>query len=600
MTEDDVAMAGNISYRIDARDGTLNCFSVEMKFDSGSGDAELCMPVWTPGSYAVVDFAGQVMDLKAYGPGNREKKVHKKDKSTWVVRGDGGSITVRYRVHAHSVNVHACFIDTDRLTINGAGAYLYVRGMEHLPAEVEILPPPGWDKVSTGLAQTGKWSFRAENYDVLIDSPIEAGTHEVHRFEVAGKEHELALYGKGNIDTGKFLADLKRIVASEISIMKDVPYRRYVFIYQMIPKGGGGLEHLNSTHCITDPFDFTERSDYLSVLELFSHEFFHLWNVKRLRPRALGPFDYSRENYTKLLWVSEGFTSYFELTAIRKGKVSTPAEFLRALAREMETFMNTPGRNYQSAEESSFDTWIKFYRRNENTVNSVVSYYNKGCLIGMLLDLFIISATGGKRRLDDVMRLLYRTTYKKGVGFTEEDFRNACKTVSGKDIRAFYSKCVAGRGDLPFEKYLGLAGLKLETERNGEKGSLHILMSRENKSVVASVLEGGPAADAGIYPKDEIIAINGMRTKGEDLKARIGELVPGETAQVLVAREGLLKGVKVKVGRRPAKLTVKQNEKATAGQKSAYEHWSYAKWKDGIDYEGVKDPLRYTEYMQIL
>ena len=593
-------MSETIRYRVDGKDATLNCFNVEMTFNSGMDEVELCMPVWTPGSYSVVDYAGHIVDLAAYSDSGRERKIWKKDKSTWAMDGNGGPVTVKYRVHAHSVNVHASFIDSDRMTINGAGAFLYIRGKEHLPAEVEIVPHDGWERVSTGLPSTGKWTFRAENYDILIDSPIEVGSHEVHKFEVSGKEHEVALYGKGNIEREKFLADLKKIVASEISIMKDVPYDRYVFIYQMIPKKGGGLEHLNSTHCISDPFVFSERENYIANLELFSHEFFHLWNVKRLRPTALGPFDYSKENYTKLLWVSEGFTSYFEVTAIRKAKISTPAEFLRALARYMETYRNTPGRMHQSAEESSFDTWIKFYRRNENTLNSGISYYNKGSLIGMLLDLFIVSATGGKKRLDDVMRHLYRATYSKGSGFTEKDFVEACETVSGRDIGDFYRKCIAGRGDLPFEKYLGLAGLGLENEKGDGKGCLRIFMSSENKAVIATVLEGGPAAEAGLFPGDEIVAVNGIRTKAEDLKARIEELKPGQQASLLVSREGLMKDISVRAGEKPAKLTVKQKVRATPSQKRTYETWAYAKWKDGVDYEGVKDPANYTERMQII
>lgn len=592
-------MADTIRYRIDAGDAKLNCFNVEMTFNSGRGDVELCMPVWTPGSYSVVDYAGQVMHLAAYARGGREKKVHKKDKSTWIVRGDGQDITVKYRLHAHTVDVHSSFIDSERMTINGAGTFLYIKGRENQPADVEIVPMKGWERVSTGLPALGKWKFRAENYDVLIDSPIEVGNQEVSTFEVAGKEHEVSFFGRGNIEKDKFLADLKKIVASEISIMKDVPYSRYVFIYQMIPNRGGGLEHLNSTHCISQPFVFSERENYLSNLELFSHEFFHLWNVKRLRPTALGPFDYSKENYTKLLWVSEGFTSYFELIALRKGKISSAPEFLRALAREMEMYRNTPGRNYQSAEESSFDTWIKFYRRDENTVNSVVSYYNKGALIGMLLDLFIISATGGKKRLEDVMRLLYRTTYSKGKGFTEVDFLDACNTVSGKDIGDFYVKCIAGRGDLPFEQHLAHAGLKLETEKD-EKGRLHIIMSKENSSVIASVLEGGAGAEAGLYPGDEIVAINGLRVKGDQIRERLSDIRSGGSAKLLIAREGQMRGIEAKVGEGAIKLTIKQKQGATDAQKKAYEKWAYARWKDGIDYEGVKDPSRYTERMQIL
>lgn len=593
-------MSETISYKVDGRDSALNCFNVEMTFNSGKGDVELCLPVWTPGAYAVADFAGDIIDFTARGRNGKEKRFRKKDKSTWVIRGDGKDVTVRYRVHAHDVNVHACFIDNERMTINGAGAFMYIRGREALPAEVEIVPRKGWQKVSTGLPSKGKWHFTAENYDILIDSPIEVGNQEIHKFTVAGKEHELSLYGRGNMEKEKFIGDLKKIVSSEISIMKDVPYKRYVFIYQMIPNRGGGLEHLNSTHCISDPFVFSERADYLNNLELFSHEFFHLWNVKRLRPTALGPFDYSKENYTKLLWVSEGFTSYFEVTAIRKGGISTPAEFLRALGRYMEAYRNTPGRMHQSAEESSFDAWIKLYRRTENNVNAVMSYYNKGSLIGMLLDLYIISVSGGRKRLDDVMRHLYKTTYSRGKGFTEDDFKKACKTVSGHDIGAFYGKCISGRGDLPFEKYFQLAGLKLERKDDDGKGCFHMLMSRDHKSVIASVLEGGAAAEAGLYPGDEIIAINGLRAGAADLKARIGELKPGHAAKVLVSREGILREISVKAGTRQGKIVVSQRKGVSAAQKRTYEIWSYAKWKDGFDYDSVKDPTFYSERMQIL
>ena len=594
-------MEEKIEYTVDARDNRLNCLNVEMSFRPQKGVVDICMAAWAPGSYHIEDFARNIVNISAVNADGRAMKMEKKDKSTWTFRADGRKVVVRYRVHAHMITVHQSFVDDTHLTLNGGSSLLYAKGYEHLQAVLRIIPPDGWNNVSTGLGRTeDKWTFTAPDFDILIDSPVEAGNHISTHFKAAGKDHEIAIYGSGTIDKDTFTSDVEKIVRAEIDIMKDVPYDRYLFIYDLLPGASGGLEHLNSTHCLADPFSFRIREDYLARLSTISHEFFHLWNVKRLRPVPLGPFDYTKEVYTGLLWFSEGFTSYYTYIALRRAMIVTPGELLRSFARMAESYMNTPGRNYQSADESSFDTWIKLYKPDENSVNSGISYYTKGSLIGMLLDLYILDATGGRKRLDDVMRLLYNTTYRKGRGFTEEDFVAACGKVLGSDASQLCRSLIRGRGDLQFGRYLALAGLEMKRESERKEGCAGILMSRKTPETVGSVLEGMPAAEAGVFPGDEIIAVNGMRVMPPDFASRIRELSSREDITLTVARHGQLKSISLRLEERPGKLTFVQMKRASAKQKRTYEKWAHARWKDGVSYEGVKDSSEYRKRFDII
>lgn len=584
-----------MNYTVDARETKLNCFRVTLDVPEEMKHTEISFPAWTPGSYSIRDYAGNVYDEFAE---RRGKRVHieKIDKSTWNV--GPSPVSFHYTVHAHRHSVQDCYVDDEHMTINGAGAFPYVRGLEQLPHRVTIIPREGWERVSTSLKSAGSWTFVADNYDQLVDSPIEIGNHEVHAFSVRGRQHELAIVGKGNIEVSKFLNDLKKIVASEVAIMGHIPYDRYVFIYHLIPGGGGGLEHLSSTHCISDPFMFRKREDYLSVLELFSHEFFHLWNVKRLRPRPLGPFDYSKENYTTFLWFSEGVTSYYELLAIRRAGISSPSEFYRALCREVEMYERTPGRRHQSPAQSSFDTWIKFYRRAEHFLNLSISYYNEGALLGMILDMMLISKTDGERRLQDVMRFLYRNTYMKGRWFEESDFLDAFERVADVDIGGFYSRYVIKANEFPVNRYLRQLGMKMEVEKEGE-ACFWVMMSLDRKNIVQTVLEGGPAADAHIYPNDEIIAVNGTRIS-DDLKDRIAELEIGKEAHVTVSRDGKIREIAITPSSRPPKIYFSRIANAGSRERKNYEAWSYSSWKEPLDYSAVKDPDNYVRRFSVI
>ena len=409
---------------------------------NGPPQEQLVLPVWTPGSYLVREFARHVQDFAATDAAGQPLKWEKTNKDTWRITTNGArEWHARYRVYANELSVRTSELNSGHAFWNNANILMYLDGYLQSPSTVRVLAPDVW-KVATGLpAVLGqKNTFRAENFDILYDSPFEVSNFKTLVFNVKGVAHRIVIDGEGNYDPERMRRDVQKIVETEVELMGgEVPYHDYTFILHL--RGGGGLEHLNSTALGYPRFGFRATGgdratsaapnatesvgrEYRGFLSLVSHEFFHLWNVKRIRPDALGPFDYTQENYTKMLWVAEGITDYYADVALRRAGLISEGEYLSATARAIQTLQNTPGRLVQSAEESSFDSWIKYYRQDENSVNSQVSYYEKGALLGLLLDLEIRKRSGGAKSLDDVMRYLYTEYFKQNrnygpVGFSE-------------------------------------------------------------------------------------------------------------------------------------------------------------------------------------
>lgn len=436
-----------IHYTVSMGQPATHYFRVAMRLEGLRGALpsdllRLAMPVWTPGSYSVRDFSRNVLDLEAVDASGKRLQVERDAKDSWVVSLAGSdALEVTYRVYAFRHDTSQSYLDSDHAIINGASVFLYVDGEQSHPLTLEVVPHEGWSVVATGLEPLvpGGWTFAAPNYDVLVDSPVEVGAQLVHSFEVRGVTHQVSIFAAKPIDEATFVADIKRIVEHTIPIFGEVPYSRYVFLVDFTDQGYGGLEHLNSTHCIAGYLMMEPPSEYRRLLALFSHEFFHTWNVKRMRPVALGPFDYSRENYTKSLWISEGITSYFENVILRRAEIVTAPEYLDFICDDISEVKSLPSSRSQTPEESSFDTWIKLYREDENSPNVSPSYYRQGAVLGTLLDLEIRRSTGGAKALDDVMRRVYSETYKAGRGFTDDEFERACTEVSGgaaEDLQA--------------------------------------------------------------------------------------------------------------------------------------------------------------------
>src|SRR5688572_22340177 len=424
----------------------------------------LVMPVWTPGSYLVREFARHVQDFSAADAGGRALRWEKTNKNTWrIVTAGAREWRASYRVYANELTVRTNQLNSDHAFWNNAALLMYLEGFLNAPSTLHIQAPQPW-KVATGLPAAGKNTFRAENFDVLYDSPVEVSNFKTISFTVKNVPHRIVIDGEGNYDPERMKRDVQKIVETSVELMGgEIPYRDYTFILHLGANTGGGLEHLNSTALGFRRFNFRPDTSYRGFLGLVSHEFFHLWNVKRIRPDALGPFDYTKENYTKLLWVAEGVTSYYGDLILRRAGLINEKDFLAETARAFQTLQNTPGRLEQSVEESSFDAWIKFYRPDENSVNSQISYYDKGAIVALLLDLEIRKRTSGAKSLDDVMRYLYTEFFKKDRNYTPADFQKAAELAAGSSLTEFFAKYARGTEDLNYNSALAAAGLQLDT-----------------------------------------------------------------------------------------------------------------------------------------
>ncbi|MGX5688823.1 M61 family metallopeptidase [Arcticibacter tournemirensis] len=577
-----------ISFQISFTEPQAHYADVEMQISGNKSDfIDLKMPVWAPGSYLVREFAKNVEGFYAKGADNAPLKVQKLDKNTWRIATKGKEgIKAGYRVYAFEISVRTSFIDESHAFLSPTGIFMYVDGLINQPATVSINPHVDWKKISTGLdpVKGKKNTFYAENFDVLYDSPIEVGNQDVFEFEAAGVKHEVAMYGGGNYDKEKLSADMALIIETETDIFKENPNKRYVFIVHNFQNGGGGLEHLNSTVLGASRLGYKSEKSYKGFLGLVAHEYFHLWNVKRLRPQALGPFDYDTENYTTDLWIAEGFTAYYDNLMLRRAEFYSPEKYLEVLCEDIKVVENQPGSKIQPVSESSFDAWIKYYRPNENSKNSTISYYNKGALLGMILDLEILNATKAAKGLDDVMKAMYDEYYiRQKRGYTGDEFKAMAEKIAGISLDNFYRDYVHGTSPLNYNVHLGHAGLNLVNENAGSNvPSLGITASqKEGKLIVSSVTRGGSAWIGGLSVNDEIIAVDGYRVNGTtdalrttDLDKIIASGKVGDKISVIISRDGLLKTIELTLTPDTnGKFRIEADKNATAEQLAVRKKW---------------------------
>jgi predicted metalloprotease with PDZ domain len=537
------AGAVKISYTVSLPEAQAHYVDVEMHISGLSQTTlDLKMPVWTPGSYLVREYAKSVESFSA-ASGNQTLPAPKISKNCWRIQTAGhAAVNVKYRVYCFEISVRTSFIDAAHGFLSSPGTFMYPDKMLHEPSTIHIIPYKGWDKVSTSLEMVNNDPFtrQAPNYDILFDSPIEVGNQDVFGFDVGGVKYEVAMCGGGNYNKEKLKTDMAKIVEQETAIFGENPNKHYVFIVHNYARGGGGLEHLSSTVLGASRDNYANDQGYHSFLGLAAHEHFHLWNVKRLRPIALGPFDYDNENYTTDLWIAEGFTAYYQNLVLRHANLSTPEDYLNAITGEINTIENQPGQKIQPLAEASFDAWIKAYRPNENSVNTGISYYDKGAVIGMLLDLEIINDTKGQKSLNDVMRYMYDNYYKeKKRGYTDTEFKQGLEKFAGKSLDDFYNKYIYGVAAIDYDKYLGYAGYKISDDLAGTNDpSLGIVLVNNNgKKIVTTVLRDGAGWIDGINVNDELIAIDGNPIA--DINTMLEGKKPGNKISVSVIRDGL-------------------------------------------------------------
>lgn len=582
-----------IGFEVSFKEPQAHYAEVQMNISGLVKDfVDVKMPVWTPGSYLVREFEKSVEEFKATASG-KAVRVEKVRKNTWrIFSAKAANIQINYRVYAFEISVRTPFIDESHAFLSPTGIFMHPDGMIKSPSKVKIVPFKSWSKVSTGLTPIAGESFtyKATDFDILYDSPIEVGNQDVFEFTASGVRHEVAMYGGGNYDKEKLKIDMAKIVEQETAVYGENPNKYYLFIVHNFARGGGGLEHLNSTTLGATRDAYNTDKGYNGFLGLVAHEYHHLWNVKRLRPIALGPFDYDNENYTTNLWVAEGFTSYYENKYMHRAGFNDANTFVNDLAGGVAVVLNTPGSKYQSASASSYDAWIIGYRPNENSKNNSISYYNKGEVIGILMDLEIINATKGAKSLDDVMKAMYLQCKTLKRGYTDAEFKAMVEKMSGISFTNFWAKYVNGVDDAEYVKYFGYAGVDISTENatpgkpvTGASGQLS-----NSGLVVTSVTRNSAAWVDGLNVNDEIIslddvsindALSTIRLKSPLLSLDVLPVVVrkniGEVLKVKIKRDGIDKELSLTLKENPSvRLKATINENATPAQKAVFKKWT--------------------------
>jgi predicted metalloprotease with PDZ domain len=568
--------------------------------------AEFAMPDWAPGSYSISEYARNVQDFGAKSGDGRELHWHKTDEQTWRVELDGSSsVTVRYRLYANTMANNWAQYNERHAFLGGPAIWMYLVGGKERAVRLTVSMPPGTEgwEVATGLEHTGANSFAATDYDWFADCPLEISPWTERTFTFDGSTYHFVVHDvMGGKDYARAESDTQRIVQILVPLFAPVagvgaqaaPFHEYWFLMHIWPEAGGGLEHLDSTQ-INYSADWDDRAPTASGLNAYerklfviAHEFFHAWNVKRLRPRPLGPFDYSREVHTPSLWISEGLTSYYgELALVRAGIIS-PEAYLNAISHLITQFEQEPGRAERSIEDTSWDTWFHGTPGNRqrygfNLNNTNYSYYDGGQIAGHLLDYAIRQDTGNRKSLDDWMRLLYLRYALPKPGFEPEDAVRAASEIAGQDLSGFFRSYISGKEALPYEQYFAYAGLRVVRESQAEKAWAGITAGKtdDGRPVINNLIPGSPAEQAGLDRGDVAVAVNGREVTAESFPGSFSNFRPGDVARVTVLRSGILREFAVKLAPNPyAVFHLVPVEKPTELQRKIYESWIGHPWPE--------------------
>lgn len=552
-----IGFAQEIHHKLSMPEPQTHYFHVEVELINFSEDElVLSLPTWTPGSYLIREYSKHLNLVRAKDGNGKILPVVKVAKNKWSIdKKDAQKVTVNYEVYAFDLTVRTSFLDLTHGYLNGTNVFMYPEGHKELGGRLTVTPYVGFKKIATalpkqgdGVAGDGSTTYTYRDYDHLADSPIEIGNHETFSFKAAGVNHEVAMYGTGNYDVERLKTDMAKIVESATAIFGENPNENYLFIIHNTKRGGGGLEHLESTTLNVNRWTY-EGPDYLKFLSLVAHEYFHLWNVKRIRARALGPFDYDKENHTDLMWVMEGFTSYYDELILKRAGLYSQDQYLNRVKSTLNYVEGSMGNKVQPVAHASYDAWIKAYRPDENSSNTTISYYSKGHLIAAVFDAMIIKQYKGKKCMDDFLQILYNKYYKElDRGFTAEEFQMELETFLKADLDSFFKDHVYGTKTIDYGKYFKPIGLNI-TKNNDARIAFGVNTADENgKLIVKSVTAGSEAEKAGVSPNDEIISFNGFRVSQASFSDYLSGLNVGSEFVLITSRDDLLMVIEAQMG----------------------------------------------------
>jgi len=544
-----------ISYTLKMPRPQNHYFQVEMQVEQvKQKTATVKLPVWAPGSYLVREFSRHLNQVKAYSLQGAVLPVTKKTKNAWEIDLKGQtSFVLKYEVYALELSVRTSFLDETHGFVSGPSMFMYLDGHKETGGELLIQPHSSFKRISTGLTQKSdvkqgnNQTFTFDNYDQLVDCPIEIGNQYEFDFEAAGVKHTVAMYGEGNFDPERLKEDMAKIVEEETKVVGVNPNKRYVFIVHNVVGGDGGLEHCNSSVLSVDRWTY-DGSNYINFLNLVAHEYFHLWNVKRIRPIELGPFNYDQEVYTNYLWVMEGFTSYYDELILRRCGFYSQEEMAKKIQIAVNYVESSVGARVQPVAHASFDAWIKAYRPNENSSNTTMTYYSRGMIIASVLDVMIIKHSNGKECLDHLMQDLYQTYYvAKKRGFTDAEFKACLTKHTGQDMTEFFLKYIDGTEVIPYSMYFLPLGVDV-SDIGGVKPVFGANVAEEGgKVIIKSIRANSSAEDAGLSVNDEIIACMNYRVDKSMLDALMNGAAVGDEFELTISRDKLMRKVIVKI-----------------------------------------------------
>lgn len=549
--------ATEITYELRMPRPQNHYFQVEMKVEKLKQKfATVKLPVWAPGSYMVREFSKNINMVRAFTQTGTELKVTKITKNAWEVELNGSDhFILKYEVYAFENSVRNSFLDESHGFVSGPSLFMYLDGSKEVGGLLNIHLPNIFKKISTGLspkersvAKTEVYSFSFNDYDQLVDCPIEIGNQIQFEFTAAGVLHQVCMYGVGNYNPEQLKIDMAKIIEEETKVVGVNPNSRYVFIIHNGIGGDGGLEHANSAVLGVDRWTY-DGPNYLNFLNLVAHEYFHLWNVKRIRPMALGPFNYDQEVYTRLLWVMEGFTSYYDEIFMRRAGYYSQEEMLKKIQSAINYVEGSVGSRVQPVAHASFDAWIKAYRPNENSANTTMTYYSRGMVLAAVLDAWIIKTSNGTQGLDAVMKYLYETFYlgKKNRGFTDEEFKAVLEKFTGSDLTDFFKQYIDGTQVIPYTTYFLPLGIEVSDVGSVKPLFGATVADEDGRLVVKNIRSNSSAEDAGLSVNDEILACMEYRVNKDLFDGMVNSVEVGDQFELLIAREGILKTIIVKI-----------------------------------------------------